>query len=55
MDLIARGVLLGLASIIAVCGAMLLWVERKSAGPMDFIERLFRPTMATVHWKLCSL
>ena len=39
VDLTARGVLIGLASIIAVCGAVLLWVDRKSVAPMDFIER----------------
>jgi hypothetical protein len=39
MDQTARGVLIGLGSIIAVCGAMVLWVERNSAAPMDFIER----------------
>ena len=39
MDLTARGVLIGLGSIIAVCGAMLLWLDRKSVAPMDFIER----------------
>ena len=32
------GVVIGLSSIIAVCGAVLLWVHRQSA-PMDFIER----------------
>ena len=37
MDL--HGVVIGLASIIAVCGVLCLWVERKSAVPMDFIER----------------
>jgi hypothetical protein len=30
VDLTARGVLIGLASIIAVCGVALLWVDRKS-------------------------
>ena len=35
----ARGGLIALASIIAVCGALLLWVERNSAAPLDFIER----------------
>ena len=39
MDLVARGVLIGLGSIIAVCGAVLLWLDRKSVAPMDFIER----------------
>ena len=34
-----RGVVIGLASIIAVCGVLCLWVERKSAAPMDFVER----------------
>ena len=38
MDPTVRGVLIGLGSFIAVCGAVLLWVHRKSA-PMDFIER----------------
>ena len=33
------GVLIGLSSIIAVCGAVLLWVHRTSAAPMHFIER----------------
>ena len=33
-----RGVLIALGSIIAVCGAVLLWVNRSSAT-MDFIER----------------
>jgi hypothetical protein len=39
MDLTARGALIALGSIIAVCGALVLWVERNSAVPMDFIER----------------
>ena len=39
MDLVARGVLIGLGSIITVCGAVLLWLDRKSVAPMDFIER----------------
>jgi len=39
MDPTARGVLIGLASIIVVCGAVLHWVHLKSAAPMDFIER----------------
>jgi hypothetical protein len=39
MDATARPVLIGLAFIIAVCGAVLLWVHRNSAAPMDFIER----------------
>jgi hypothetical protein len=39
VDPTARGVLIGLGSIIAVCGAVLLWVHRNSAAPMDFIER----------------
>ena len=34
-----RGVLIGLGSIIVVCGAVLHWVHLKSAAPMDFIER----------------
>jgi hypothetical protein len=34
-----RGVLIGLGSIIAVCGAALHWVHQKSFAPMDFIER----------------
>ena len=34
----SRGTLISLASIIAVCGAVLVWVER-NAAPMDFIER----------------
>ena len=39
MDRTARPVLIGLAFIIAVCGAVVLWVERNSAAPMDFIGR----------------
>ena len=39
MDPTTRGVLIGLGSIIAVSGAVLLWAHRKSAAPMDFIER----------------
>jgi hypothetical protein len=39
MDATARGVLIALGSIIGICGAVLLWVERNSAGPMEFIER----------------
>ena len=39
MDPTARGVLIALGSIIAAGGAVLLWVERKSAAPMDFVER----------------
>ena len=39
MDLTTRGVVIGLTSIIASFGALLLWVERKSVAPMDFIER----------------
>ena len=35
----ARGVMIGLGSIIAVFGALLIWVLHKSAAPMDFIER----------------
>jgi hypothetical protein len=34
-----RGVLIGLGSIIVLCGAVLHWVHLKSAAPMDFIER----------------
>jgi hypothetical protein len=41
MDPTARGVLIGLGSIIAVCGAVLHWVHLKSAAPMDYIERHF--------------
>jgi hypothetical protein len=57
MDATARGVLIALGSIIAVCGAVLQWVHHTRAGPMDFIERHlgFRPTMATVQWNLYSL
>ena len=40
VDLTARGVLIGLASIIAVCGPALLWVDRKSATSMHFIRHL---------------
>ena len=39
MDPTARGVVIGLGSIIAVCSAVLLWVNLSSAAPMDFIER----------------
>ena len=39
MDPNTTGVLIGLSSIIAVCGAVLLWVHRTSAAPMHFIER----------------
>ena len=39
VDLTARGVLIGLASIIAVCGPALLWVDRKSVTSMHFIKR----------------
>jgi len=35
----ARGVMIGLGSIIAVFGALLIWVLHKSAAPMNFIER----------------
>ncbi|MFZ0175727.1 MAG: hypothetical protein WCC54_28655 [Pseudolabrys sp.] len=41
MDESNRGVLIGLSSIIAVSGAVLLWAHRNSAAPMDFIERHF--------------
>ena len=41
MDPNARGVLVGLATMIAVCGAVLHWVHHNSAAPMDFIERHF--------------
>jgi hypothetical protein len=37
VDPTARGVLIALGSIIAVCGVVLLWVHRTSAAPMDFI------------------
>ena len=39
MDTNERTVLFGLTTIITVCGAVLLWVHRQSAAPMDFIER----------------
>ena len=39
MDQNTPGVLIGLVSIIAVCGAVLLWVQLTGAAPMDFIER----------------
>jgi hypothetical protein len=39
VDLTARGALIALGSIITVCGAVLIWVERNSAAPLDFIER----------------
>jgi hypothetical protein len=38
MDPTARGVLIGLSSIIGG-GAALHWVHHKSFAPMDFIER----------------
>ena len=34
-----RGVLIGLGSISAVCAAVLYWVQRDSAAPIDFFER----------------
>ena len=39
VDTNTRGALIGLATIIAVCGAVLNWVHHNSAVPMDFIER----------------
>ena len=39
VDLTARGVLIGLAFIIAVCGPTLLWVDRKSVTSTHFIKR----------------
>jgi hypothetical protein len=39
VDPTARGVLIAIVSIIAVCGAVLLWVHGTSAAPWDFIER----------------
>ena len=36
MESSERGVLIALTSIVAVCGAVLLWVN---AAPLDFIER----------------
>ena len=39
MDTNERTVLFGLTTIITVCGAVLLWVHRQSAAPMNFIER----------------
>ena len=39
MDPTARGVPIALVSIIAVCGAVLLWVHGTSAAPLGFIER----------------
>ena len=39
MDHNQRGVLIALASIIAVCGAVLHWVHHNSVAPMDYIER----------------
>ena len=39
MDPNARSVLTGLVFIIAVCGAVLLWVQGIGAAPMKFIER----------------
>ncbi|MGA7064904.1 MAG: hypothetical protein WB048_01035 [Pseudolabrys sp.] len=39
MDQNTPGVLIGLSSIIAVCGAVLLWVHGTSAAPLDFIKR----------------
>ncbi|MGB7013717.1 MAG: hypothetical protein WBD97_25400 [Pseudolabrys sp.] len=34
-----RSALTGLVFIIAVCSAVLLWVNHTIAAPMDFIER----------------
>ena len=39
MDPAVRGVVIGLGFIIAVCGAVPLWVNHNGAAPMDFIER----------------
>ena len=39
MDQTTRGVVIGLGSLIAICGAVLYWVPDKSAAPLDFIER----------------
>ena len=39
VDLTARGALIALGFVIAASGAVLLWVERNTAAPMDFIER----------------
>ena len=39
MDHNQRGVLIALASTIAVCGAVLHWVHHNSVAPMDYIER----------------
>ena len=39
MDTNERTVLFGLTTIIAVSGPVLLWVERNTAAPMNFIER----------------
>jgi hypothetical protein len=39
VDPTERGVLIALSSVIAVCGAVLLWVHHTTAAPMDFVER----------------
>ena len=39
MESSERGVLIALASIVAVCCAVLLWVNHTIAAPLDFIER----------------
>jgi hypothetical protein len=39
VDPTERSVLIALVYIIAVCGAVLLWVNHTIAAPMDFIER----------------
>ena len=39
MDQNTPGVVIGLGTIIAVCGAVLHWVHYNSASPVDFIER----------------
>ena len=56
MDLSARPVLIGLGFIIAVCGAGVLWVERNSAAPMDFIERHlgFSPDNGDSFWNVSA-
>jgi hypothetical protein len=39
MDRTRGVILIALSSIVAVCGAVLYWLERTSTAHMDFIER----------------
>ena len=57
MDLTARPVLIGLSFIIAVCGVVVLWGSATALRLWTLSNAIwvFRPMMATVRWKLCSL